>query len=53
MSAKGRVRWPKAQLPSSPEQMCLWTSDEQSDRESGAFEALPVTCGNMVYCLWR
>ena len=43
MSAKGRVRCPNTQLPSLLEQMCIWTPDERSDRESKAFEALPVT----------
>ena len=48
MFAKGRVRWPNAQMPSSLEQLCIWTSDERSDRESDAFEALPATCEYMT-----
>ena len=47
MSAKGRVKWPNIQLPSSLEQMYVWTFDERSDRESKAFEALPVTSPNL------
>ena len=47
MCAKGRVIWPNTQLPSLLEQMCIWTYDELRDRESKAFEALPVTCGNL------
>ena len=43
ISAKGRVKCPNEYLPSLLEQMFVWTFDERSDRESRAFEALPVT----------
>ena len=51
MSAKGRVKCPNGQLPSSLEQRSVWAFDERSDRDGAAIEALPVTCGNMVYVM--
>ena len=42
------AKWLNTQMPSLLEQMCIRTFDERSDREGKAFEALPVTCGNMV-----
>ena len=54
MFEKGRVRWPNAQMPSSLEQLCIWTFDERMRPrilrilESEAFEALPATCEYMT-----
>ena len=54
MSAKDRVKWMDKQLSSLLELMLIRTFDEQMATktlcvlESEAFEALPVTCGNMV-----
>lgn len=66
MFAKGRVKCPNTQLPSSLEQVCIWIFDERSEPENRRFfGSLPVTksrvkCPNTQLsglleqmCIWK
>ena len=52
MFEKGRVKCTNAQIPSLLGKMCICTFEERSDRESEAFEALPVTYSG-GYSTWE